>query len=421
MPALTGAADAEASSGPAATQPIVGAMRSREFIVLMALLISLVALAIDIMLPSLSTIASDLGAKAEEAEYVIIALVLGMGVTPIPFGLLGDAYGRRVILLVGLVIFALGGILCTLAPDFETMLIGRFVQGAGLVGPRILTVAVVRDLFEGRRMARYMSLIMMIFVIVPALAPALGLLVGDVAGWRGVFGFLSVAGALTALWVLARLPETLRPELRRPIKRAVIREGIGKALGRRRAMAAMAASSAVLAAFFAYLSTAQKVFGEIYGFGDHFVLVFGGLALCIAAANLLNARIVERVGMRRVSDAALRALIVAALISVFALSLFEAPPPFALYLVWCMAMAFCFALAFGNLSALAMHFLGDLAGLGAAIVSTCQHLVGAVFSAVIVSFVSDSPAPLIAGFLIGAITSLALLEAQPHNDEEELI
>lgn len=410
---VTGPADLAKDGGAAepASRATVGRMRFYEFILLMAALMSMLALSLDIMLPALPAIEAEMPGAAGVGEYVIFAILIGMAATPIPMGLLADAYGRRAPLIGGLALFGLGSVVCVTATSFETLLFGRFLQGAGVVGARIIAVAVVRDLFDGRRMARVMSTVMAFFVLVPAVAPAIGLAVEDLFGWRGVFAALGCLGAALIVWILLRLPETLPPAQRRAIRGRVVAEGLGRALSRRRAMGAIIASCAIFAAFMAYIGTAQHVFGEIYGFGDDFVFVFGAVALFIGAANLLNARIVERIGVRVLLGLALRFLIMAAAFGAFVFSLFAGPPPVWLYLFWCAVMAFAFALIIGNVNALAMHYLGDVAGLGAAIATTCQNLIGALGGAAIASFVIDDPTPLLVGFGVGAMLCLLTLTA----------
>ncbi len=405
-----------APAADGAESAVAGGMGRTEFILLIAALMSMIALSVDIMLPALPRIEADLpGATAATGEgygaFVIFALILGMSATPIPVGLLADAYGRRAPLVGALAVFCVGGLICAAATDFETLLVGRFLQGAGVVGPRIIATAIVRDRFEGRRMASVMSVVMMIFIAVPAVAPALGLGVEKLAGWRGVFVALCVLSAALMAWIVLRLPETLPPEKRRPIKRAVVWSGLGAVFTRRRAIGAIVASGAFFSAFLAYIGTAQRVFAEIYRFGDSFVFVFSFLALFIGGASFVNARIVERVGVRRVLGAAVGALIAVCGVAALAFGLTQGPPRFELYAIWCAAMAFAFGLAFGNINALAMHFLGDLAGLGAAVMMTVQNFLATIGAALIAGLVVDDPTPLVVSFFVCGVLCLAVLKA----------
>lgn len=409
-----------AEAGPKARKErVAGGMGFAEFILLIAALMSMVALSVDIMLPALPRIETELdgvaGPWAGKGEYVVFALTLGMAVTPLPIGLAADAFGRRAPLLAALALFAVGGVVCALAPDFETMLVGRFLQGAGVVGPRIIAVAVVRDLFEGRRMASVMSVVIMVFIAVPAVAPALGLVIEGATGWRTLFVGLTLFSAALVAWILLRLPETLPAERRRPIQRKVVLAGLRAALTRRRAVYAMLATGAYFAAFLAYIGSAHRVFGEMYGFGDNFVFVFGAFALCIGGASFVNARLVERIGVRRLLGLALRGLIVVSVIALFVFGLGDGAPPFALYAIWCAAMTFCFGLAFGNLNALAMHALGDIAGLGAAMVTTAQNLCAALGASLITGSLTTSPIPLVVGFLVCGGASMMMVWLSDHG------
>ncbi|MCI4665129.1 MAG: MFS transporter [Neomegalonema sp.] len=401
-----------------------GRMGSNEFILLIAALMSMIALSVDLMLPALPRIEAALpgaaGAAGEShGEYVIFALILGMAITPLPVGLAADAYGRRAPLLAALALYALGSVLCAAAWDFESLLFGRFLQGAGVVGPRIVAQAVVRDRYSGSKMAKVMSIVMMIFIAVPAIAPALGLGVELLAGWRSLFVTLGCLAVALIAWIVLRLPETLAEEHRRPIKPPVVLAGLRAILARRRAIGAILASGLFFTPFLAFIGTSQHVLGEIYGFGDAFVFVFSFNALFIGASSFLNSRIVERVGVRGVLDYAVRAMIFLCAGAGFVFSLIGGAPPFALYATWCALVAFVFGLAFANINALAMHYMGDLAGLGAAALTTMQNLIAAVGAAVISGMMTDDPTPIVVSFFVCGSACLVLLVVSNYGPPEE--
>ena len=338
---------------------------------------SLVALSIDAMVPALPAIGRDLGAQGRsDTQFVITAVFLGLGLGQILFGPLSDRIGRRAAIHTGLALFMAGCLVSIFAPTFEVMIAGRLLQGIGVAGPRIVTIAMVRDQYEGRRMARLMSFAMAVFILVPTVAPALGQGILWLGGWRAIFGAIFAIAAIALTWFALRQPETLPVAGRRPFSPRDIGATALEVLRTRTALGYTLATACVFAPFLAYLSSAQQIFQDAYRTGALFPLWFGVIALACGCASLVNGRLVMKHGMRRLSKAA---AVSVTLVSVVAWALafaFEGLPPFWLFMAYLLAAFFCIGLLFGNLSALAMQPLGHIAGVGAAVVAPLTTFIG---------------------------------------------
>lgn len=404
-----------------AAQPEDGEVRAgdigfAEFVALMALVVSVVALGIDVMLPALPLIGESLGVADEnDRQLVISVFVLGLALSPIPFGVAADAYGRKPVVFFGLGIFVFGAAISAFAGDFTTLLIGRFLQGLGAAAPRTIAMSIVRDRTAGREMARLMSFIMATFILVPAAAPSLGLAIQHVAGWRANFLVLLALAAAILLWMGLRLPETLPPERRRVAHWREIREAIVLVLTNRRSLGCSVATGFLFGAFLAYLSSSQQLIGEAYGWGEYFALVFSGLALCVGGAAFVNARLVMRLGMRRLSRIALVTMIVAAALYLAVNQLGE--PPFWVFALWGAVSFFGFGLTVGNLNALAMEPLGAVAGIGAALIATIMNLLAAPLAILVARAYDGDATPIVFGFLTFSCASLLTIRWADQGEE----
>ena len=365
----------------AATGP---ALRPGEFVPLIALLMSLVALAIDAMLPALPAIGRDLEApRPNDVQFVITSLFLGLGLGQMLFGPLSDRIGRRPAIHAGLVLFMIGCLVSIFAPTFETMIVGRVLQGIGVAGPRIVTVALVRDQYDGRQMARLMSFAMAVFILVPTVAPALGQVILWLGSWRAIFTTFFAIAAIAFAWFALRQPETLPAERRRPFSVRAIGQAVGETLRIRAALGYTLATGFVFAPFVAYLSSAQQIFQEAYRTGALFPVYFGVLALAIGCASLLNGRLVVKHGMRRLSKAATVAIALVSLVAWAGAFAFGGLPPLWLFMAYLLAVFLCIGLLFGNLNALAMEPLGHIAGVGAAVVASLATFISVPLGALV--------------------------------------
>jgi MFS transporter, DHA1 family, multidrug resistance protein len=297
------------------------AMGEREFVAMMALLQALQALAIDAMLPALGVMSQDLGVtNPNHRQLVLGVFLIAAGLGSIFPGTLADRYGRRPVLFVcvgGYVLFSLAA---ALAPEFNTLLVMRACAGALSSGMIVLSATIIRDRFSGDRMARTQSLIGVVFMVVPMIAPALGQAVLAVADWRWIFGLMAGLGAAVLVWAWLRLPETQHPEFRQPIDLGAIAGNMWIAFTNRPATGYVFGIALMQGALFGYINSTQQLLGEHFGAGEAFPLVFGGMAIAMAFANLTNSRIVERFGARRVSHTALLAYIVTAAVQLYVAS-----------------------------------------------------------------------------------------------------
>ena len=381
-----------------------------EFIALCALLTSLVALSIDSMLPALTMIGAELGAGSENrAQLIVAALFLGLGLGQMIYGPLSDRFGRKPAIQLGLFIFVLGSVLSIFTTSFSMMLAGRVLQGLGVAGPRIVTVAMVRDRYAGEAMARILSFVMALFLLVPTVAPAIGQTILLVASWRWIFGMLLIVGLIGWVWLVLRQPETLKPEHRRPFSIGTIARGAVDSLRVRTTAGYALAAGLVLGAFIGFLSTAAQMLQVQYGLGTLFPACIAALALTQGAASLLNARLVMRLGMRLLTRVAIIGVILTSSAFFAAAVMMEGHPPFWALMVYLLLIFFFVGLLFGNLNALAMEPLGHMAGVGASAVGTVTTLLAMSLGASIGLLYDNTVLPLVGGFAVLGALSLAAM------------
>lgn len=379
-----------------------------EFIALAAALMALNALAIDIMLPGLQEIGASLNVGDENhRQYVISAYFGGMAAALLLYGPLSDRFGRRGPLLVGLSIYVMAAAGAAFAPSFEVLLALRFVQGIGAASTRVIAVSVVRDRFGGRAMAEVMSLIFMTFMIVPVIAPSLGQLMMTFASWHMIFVLMAILGAAITFWTWARLRESLHPQDRREIDVASIAQGFRTVLSNRMSLGYTLASTAVFAAMFGFINSAQQIYVGIYQLGAWFPVLFALVAGLMAASSFANSRLVSRVGMRRLSHGALIGfLTVSAVWFVWSLT---GPVPLAAF-VGLFALAMIqFGWIGSNFNSIAMEPLGHIAGTASSIQGFIQTLGGGVVGALIGQAFDGTVTPLAAGFFGVAAVALGLV------------
>ncbi len=381
-----------------------------EFVALMALMTSLVAMSTDAMLPALPQIGETLGVVRENDNQLVVSLLfLGLAVGQIFYGPLSDSTGRRPVVYIGFGLFILGCILALFAVNFPMLLVGRVLQGLGAAGPRIVTMAIVRDQYEGRTMARVMSFVSAVFILVPVIAPLFGQAVLLVADWRAIFGAFLVMALIGWFWFSLRQPETLPPSRRAPFSLVRIGRVIGQILANRIAWGYTLAAGLVSGAFIGYLNSAQQIFQGQYGLGRLFPFYFASLALAIGGASFVNGRLVMRYGMRRLSLVA--GLSLSGLSLVFwavAFALAGQPPLWALTVYMLLAF-FCVGILFGNLNALAMEPLGHVAGVGAAVVGSLSTLVSLALGMLVGQSYNGTVLPLVAGFAILSIATVGVM------------
>lgn len=395
---------------PAPRSPSRSTPGTGEFVALMAVMTSLVALSIDAMLPALPAIGADLGApSANSTQWVVTALLAGMAIGQLVYGPVSDSTGRKPPVYFGLGLFIFGCALSLFAPSFGVMLVGRFLQGLGVAGPRSVAIALIRDLYAGRNMARIMSMIMSVFILVPIAAPALGQGILLVSAWPAIFGFFLGLAVLTLAWFAARQPESLPPERRRRFSPRRTLTTFKAVLRHRAALGFTLTAGISSGAFVGYLSSSQQIFQGLYGVGDRFALYFAILAASIGLASLLNGRMVLRLGMLRLSTWALSAL---SLLSVAFLAwtlAHSGRPPLGSFVAFMILAFFCVGVLFGNMSSLAMEPLGSIAGVGAAVVASGSLTVSLTLGAWIGQSYNGTVVPLVGGFAVLSLLALPLI------------
>ncbi|WP_416307888.1 multidrug effflux MFS transporter [Neptunicella sp. SCSIO 80796] len=397
----------------------VSIMGHKEFIALMAILMSVVAISIDALLPALGIIGRDLQVShPNQAQYVISAIFIGLALGQLISGPLSDALGRKKVLFIGLSLYLLGSVICISADGIETMLVGRFIQGLGVAGPYLSVMSIVRDKYSGTAMARIMSLVMMVFMMVPILAPALGQLILFVANWKGIFAVYIFYAICVATWAFWRLEETLRPENTVPFKISNIVKGTMTVLTNKTTLCYTLAIGFIFGALIGDLNSIQQIFQGKYAVGDLFAVYFGLQALAFGVASFTNSHLVERLGMRRLCLTG-AATIVTASIALFIYSCFMSPP-FALFFVYGVVILFCFGIMFGNLNAIALEPMGHIAGLASAIVGATSSIIGIVLGTIIGQLYDGTLNPLILGFLIlGSLAFIMMyVEKSAHTRQQ---
>ncbi|MFG0267988.1 MAG: multidrug effflux MFS transporter [Rhodopirellula sp. JB055] len=381
-----------------------------EFVTLMALMMALVALAIDAMLPALPIIGEELGAThANDSQLIVSLLFFGMALGQLFFGPLSDSVGRKPALNAGLGLFIVGSMISLFASSFTVVLIGRFVQGLGVAGPRSVSLALIRDQYHGRSMARVMSFVMTIFILVPVIAPTLGQGILMVADWRAIFVVLAVLALMLFGWFAWRQPETLLPAQRMPYSTRRILHIAREICLHPIALGYTVVAGLVSGAFLGFLSSAPQIFQQQYGLGSLFPIYFAGLASATGVASLLNASLVMRFGMGVLIRRAMLVLAVASAAFLGFAFLHAGSPPLWTTMVYLVATFFAIGILFGNLNSMAMEPLGHVAGIGAALVGSVSTLISVPLGILIGHSYNGTILPLVSGFaVLGALSLLVM-------------
>ena len=376
-----------------------------EFIGLVAGLMCLNALAIDGMLPALPYMGAALGvANENERQLVIATYMLGFGIAQLAFGPLSDRFGRRAPLLIGIVVYVMAAFCSVLAPNFTILLVLRFIQGMGAAGTRVIATSAVRDKFSGRDMAEVMSLAFMVFMALPVIAPGVGQVILLLGPWHYIFLFMTILATAIGVWTYFRLPETLAPDHRRALNIGAVTTGFRLVFSNRVAFNYGLAGMFLFASLFGFISSSQQIYVDIYGLGAYFPVAFAAVAGLMAASNFLNARIVHRFGMRRLSHLALLAIIGFAAVMV-TWSHF-AQPPLAGFFCLVAVIMFMFGFSASNMNSLSMEPLGAVAGTAASVFGFIQTVGGALIGSFIGQHFDGTVTPVALGYLGMGIAAL---------------
>ncbi|UZK68078.1 multidrug effflux MFS transporter [Sphingomonas sp. S1-29] len=379
-----------------------------EFVAMAAALMALTALGIDSMLPALPSIGESLGVTSpNDRQFVITSFLIGFAVAQLAHGPLADRFGRRPVLGVALLVAVVTNLLAAIAGSYELLLAARFASGMAVAGARVVTVAMVRDCFAGRAMARVMSLVFVVFMAAPVLAPAFGQIVLLFAPWRWIFvGIATVAAAILA-WYWLRMPETLAVEDRSPLNPRQLWSGYKIVGGDRYAVGYTIAAALLQGGLFGFINSVQQIMADIFGRPELLTIVFAAVASTMAIANFMNSRVVMRFGTRVLSHSALLGLIaIAGIHLAVAWAGYESLIVFAVLQALLMG---CFGLAASNFSAMAMENMGRIAGLASSLQGFVSTLVGAVIGAFIGQAFDGTTVPLYGGFFVCGIAALGVV------------
>ncbi len=385
-----------------------------EFVALMAVLFATIAFSIDSMLPALPEIAAELTPETpNHAQLILTSFIFGMGLGTFFTGALSDAFGRKPVIVAGAALYILATLLAWMAGTLELMLAARTLQGLGASGPRVVALAIIRDLYEGRGMAQLMSFVMLVFTLFPAVAPLIGAGIIALAGWRAIFGVFVLFSLVSVIWLMIRQDETLPPEKRRPLRWPLLRDAVTEVLSNRHAALTIVALSLIFSMLFVALSTTQPVFEKTFGRAGSFPFYFALIAGIAATGNILNARIVMVFGMRRVAKAALlvQVLLSAAMLAYAATSPWESPLAFPIFIAWTAGVFACIGLTVGNLNALAMVPMGHIAGMASSIIGALSTVASVLIAAPIGQAFDGTPLPGVIGVLVCAILAFLTVRA----------
>ncbi|WP_405572094.1 multidrug effflux MFS transporter [Winogradskyella sp. Asnod2-B02-A] len=379
-----------------------------EFVILMAALMSIVALSIDAVLPALPKIGDYLGSVNEtDNQKLITAIFLGLGFGQLIFGPLSDSFGRKPMVYFGFGVFVIASIICITTRSFEVMLLGRVLQGVGLSSPRTMSIAIVRDSYNGDHMAKILSIVTMTFILVPVIAPMLGQFLLIHFGWQSIFTVNLVFGSAVILWFWRRQPETLHESYQKTFHLSIFKTGTRTFFRIKSAIIYTLLSGLVTGSFMVYLSTSQQIFQVQYDLGAYFPYIFASLAVTIGLATFLNSAIVMRFGMWNLVNIALLAFVVISLTYVI-LFWSGVNPPIEILILFLMLQFASVAFLFGNYRALAMQPMGHIAGIGSALNGFISTIMAVPIANYIGSFIKTSVLPLFIGFLVTGIIGLVL-------------
>lgn len=379
-----------------------------EFIVLMAALMSIVALSIDAVLPALPDIGDFLSVKdATDNPKLITSIFLGLGIGQLIFGPLSDSFGRKPIVYIGFVVFIIASIICVTTKSFEMMLFGRILQGVGLASPRTMCIAMVRDSYSGDYMAKVLSFVVMIFILIPVIAPSLGQFLMNHYHWHSIFIFNLGFGVLVMLWFWIRQPETLKPQYKISYRLSIFKTGTIAFFRIKPAVIYTILSGLITGSFMVYLSTSQRIFEQQYNMKEEFPLIFASLAVSVGLSTFMNSQLVVKFGMRKIVHFAMLSFVLISLVFIILFSSVN-NPSIEILLGFFVLQFFTIGFLFGNLRALAMEPMGHIAGIGSALNGFISTVMAVPIANYIGNFVIDSVTPLFVGFLICGLVSLAL-------------
>jgi len=389
-----------------------------EFIAMMALLFATVAFSIDAMLPALPRIGRELTPEdLNHAQYVVTVFVAALGLGTLFAGPLSDALGRKRVILWGAALYLGGAVLAGTGQSLELVLAGRALQGLGAAGPRVVALAVVRDLYAGRDMARIVSFVMMIFTLVPAIAPLAGAGIIALAGWRAIFAAFLLFSVVSVGWYALRQAETLPRNRRRPLNPEALLEAAREVFADPVARIAVLVQTLVFSVLFMMLTSIQQIFDIHFGRGDSFPLWFALIAVIAGSASFTNAMLVGHLGMRFLIRKTLLAQMILSgiMAALFWTGLWPAGLEFPAFIMWSTTLFGMLGLTIGNLNALAMEPLGHIAGMAASIIGALATVMSALLAAPVGQAFDGTPRPLATGVVLAVTGAVLLMRRMPER------
>jgi MFS transporter, DHA1 family, multidrug resistance protein len=383
-----------------------------EFVALTAALFAMVAISIDAMLPALPEIAATLSPDApNRAQLVITSFVFGMGLGTLFVGPLADAFGRKPVIYAGTALYALTALACYFANSLDTLLAARVLQGMAVAAARVVSMAIMRDLFKGREMAKIMSFVMMVFIMVPAIAPLMGQGIMALASWHAIFLVYILFAAVIILWFGLRQPETLPKENRLPLDFRILLAATKELFTHRIVVVSILAQTLTMAALFATLSSMQGIFEQRFDRAASFPLWFAFIALGSASGSIINSRVVMRLGMRPVITTAYASVLALTIVLLVMIGSGAMPEmlAFPAHILWSIALFSMMSLTMGNLNALAMEPVGHIAGLAASVMTSVATVASVVLAVPVGLAFNGTAIPLMVGVAVFVACALGLM------------
>lgn len=392
------------------SHPMPAFFRSWHFITLIAVMTGLSALSIDAVLPAFPELTRAFALPAEQEnriQHMVFMFMLGFSIMQLAFGILTDIFGRKKLIIIGIAIYILASAATFFIHQYETLLIARFMQGAGIAAPRVISMAVVRDVSHGRDMSRILSFVTMVFLIIPALAPFIGqfmLMLGD---WHSIFWLFILMGAGTLLWTALVLPETLPQDARRPFSLTGLKDAMRQIIRHRPTLICMIILGMMFSMMMTYISQAEQIFQrDVYALGDKFPIVFALVTLGMFTASMLNTRLVMKLGMQRVILAALAGMVAIDTLLMLATHSGGGKPPLAAFMLLLIAHLFCFGLIMPNLNSLILEPHQRIAGTVSALIGSLMSVLGIAIAQQIANRFNGTLYPFATGYLGIAVTAL---------------
>ncbi|QZT37141.1 multidrug effflux MFS transporter [Halosquirtibacter xylanolyticus] len=380
-----------------------------EFIAMMASLMALSSLSMDALLPAVNVIGESIGATSQtQGQQLVTMMFLGLGVGQLFTGALSDAMGRKPVIYMGFALFSLASIASIFSPNYEVMIISRFIQGFGVSAPKAVSIAIVRDSYSGDRMAKIMSFISVVFIIIPTVAPSYGMFFLKWFGWQSIFTSQIVFAVIVCLWIAARQYETLPLDERTPFKFTALVRSIRYFFGQKESVLYTVALGMLTGAFLVFLSTAQNILGVQYGLEEMFPKLFALVAMAMGVSTLMNGFVVEKIGAGKLISISSLFFTLISLLYIF-IFYGEGNPPIKVLLFFLVLQFSTMGFLFGNLSSLAMEPLGKIAGMGAAINGSLSTVIAVPIASFIGYYVVDTTYPLFVGFAASGTIAIILV------------